>query len=112
MGYGEGIKIENMEMGKEVITFTLEGCKYCEELERKLGKEGIKYKNIEVSRNSEIGDMIESTYKCTKYPMVALHSPNRSIIWLPNTELLTSTNIRIYNNINQIITEIKNEFNS
>jgi glutaredoxin len=109
---GEGIKIENMEMGKEVITFTLEGCKYCEELEEKLGKEGIEYRNIDVSRNSEIGDMIEGTYKCTKYPMVVLHSPNRSIVWLSETELLPSINIRIYDNINQIITEIKYEFNS
>jgi len=100
-----------MEKGKEVITFTLEGCKYCMELEEKLGTEGIKYRNIDVSRNSEIGSMIESTYKCTRYPMVVLHSPNRSIIWLPDTELLPSINIRIYDNINQIITEIKNEFN-
>jgi len=81
------------------------------ELEEKLGTEGIKYRNIDVSRNSEIGSMIESTYKCTRYPMVVLHSPNRSIIWLPDTELLPSINIRIYDNINQIITEIKNEFN-
>jgi hypothetical protein len=77
-----------------------------------LDNEGIKYRNIDVSRNSEIGDMIEDTYKCTKYPMVILHSSDRSIVWLSETELLTSINIRIYNNINQIITEIKNEFNS
>lgn len=97
---------------KEIIAFTIEGCRYCEELERGLDNEGIKYRNIDVSRNSEIGDMIESTYKCTKYPMVALHNSDRSIIWLSETELLTSINIRIYNNINQIIKELKNEFNS
>jgi glutaredoxin len=97
---------------KEIIAFTIEGCRYCEELEGKLDKEGMKYRNIDVSRNNEIGDMIESTYKCTRYPMVALHSPDRSIIWLPDTELLPSINIKIYNNINQIITEIKNEFDS
>ena len=97
---------------KEIITFTIEGCIYCEELEKGLDKEGMKYRNIDVSRNNEIGDIIESTYKCTRYPMVALHSPDRSIIWLPDTELLPSINIKIYNNINQIITELKNEFNS
>jgi hypothetical protein len=97
---------------KEIIAFTIEGCRYCEELEGKLDKERMKYRNIDVSRNNEIGDMIESTYKCTRYPMVALHSPDRSIIWLPETELLPSINIKIYDNINQIITEIKNEFDS
>jgi len=99
-------------MDKEIITFTLEGCRYCIELEEKLDKKGIKYKNIDVSKNKEIGDMIEGTYKCTKYPMVVFHSPNRSLIWLPETDLLPSPNIRIYNNINQIITELQNEFNS
>ena len=44
--------------------------------------------------------------------MVVLHSPNRSIIWLPETELLPSINIKIYDSINQIIIELKNEFNS
>jgi len=78
---------------KEIIAFTIEGCRYCEELEGKLDKEGMKYRNIDVSRNNEIGDMIESTYKCTRYPMVALHSPDRSIIWLPDTELLPSINM-------------------
>lgn len=97
---------------REIIAFTLEGCMYCKELEERLNEEGIKYRNIDVSRNDSIGDMIEDTYKCTKYPMVALHSPDRSIIWLSETKLLPSINIRIYNNINQIITEIKNEFNS
>ena len=97
---------------KEIIAFTIEGCMYCKELERELNEEGIKYRKVDVSRNNEIGDMIESTYKCTRYPMVALHSPNRSIIWLPETKLLPSINIKIYDNINQIITEIKNEFNS
>jgi len=97
---------------KEIIAFTIEGCRYCKELEGKLDKEGMKYRNIDVSRNNEIGDMIEGTYKCTKYPMVVLHSPNRSIVWLPSTKLLPSINIKIYNNINQIITELKNEFNS
>jgi glutaredoxin len=96
---------------KEIIAFTIEGCRYCEELEGKLNKEGIGYRNVDVSRNNEIGDMIESTYKCTRYPMVILHSSDRSIIWLPDTELLPSVNIRIYDNINQIIKELKNEFN-
>jgi hypothetical protein len=77
-----------------------------------LGTVVIKYSNIDVSLNIEIGVMIESTDKCSRYPMVVLHSPNRSIIWLPDTELLLSINIRIYDNINQIITEIKNEFDS
>jgi glutaredoxin len=97
---------------KEIITFTIEGCGYCEELKVGLNRKGIRYKNIDVSNNNEIGDMIESTYKCTRYPMVVFHSPNRSLIWLPETTLLSSPNIKIYNNINQIITEIQNEFNS
>lgn len=97
---------------KEIITFTIEGCRYCEELENGLDREGIKYKHINVSRNDEIGDMIEGTYKCTRYPMVVLHSPNRSLIWLPETELLSSPNIKIYDTIQQLIKEIKYEFNS
>jgi glutaredoxin len=100
------------KVAKEIITFTIEGCGYCDELKVGLNGKGIRYKNIDVSNNNEIGNMIESTYKCTKYPMVVFHSPNRSLIWLPETTLLPSPNIRIYYNINQIITEIQNEFNS
>lgn len=101
-----------MEMDKEIIAFTLSGCGYCDELKKGLKEKGIKFKDINVTNNKEIGDMIEGTYKCTKYPMVIFHSPNRSLIWVPETDLLPSPNIRIYNNINQIITEIQNEFNS
>jgi glutaredoxin len=97
---------------KEIIAFTIEGCRYCDELKVGLNNKGIRYKNIDVSRNDSIGNMIEGTYKCTKYPMVVFHSPNRSLIWLPETTLLPSPNIRIYYNVNQIITEIQNEFNS
>jgi glutaredoxin len=96
---------------RELVIFTIYGCKYCNRLKEGLNEKGIRYRDIDVSRNDDIGDMIESTYKCTKYPMVALHSSDRSIIWLPDTELLSSINIRIYDNINQIITELKNEFN-
>jgi glutaredoxin len=97
---------------KEIIIFTIEGCEYCNKLKEGLDEKGIKYKNMDVSRNDEMGDMIESTYKCDKYPMVILHSHSRSLIWLPETELAPSPYIRIYNNINQIIKEIVNEFNS
>ena len=96
---------------RELVVFTIHGCEYCNKLKDGLDKKGIGYRNIDVSRNDDIGDMIESTYKCTKYPMVALHSPNRSIIWLPETDLLLSVNIKIYNTIKQLIKEIENEFN-
>lgn len=97
---------------KEIIIFTLEGCKYCEELKEKLKNERLKYKNIDVDKNEEIGTMIENTYKCTKYPIVVFHSLNRSLIWVSETELLYSPNIKVYYSINQIIKELKDEFNS
>jgi len=96
---------------RELVVFTVYGCEYCNRLKDGLDEKGIRYRDIDVSRNDDIGDMIESTYKCTKYPMVALHSPNRSIIWLPETDLLLSVNIKIYDTIKQLIKEIENEFN-
>jgi glutaredoxin len=97
---------------RELVVFTIYGCEYYNELKDGLDKKGIRYRNIDVSKNDDIGDMIESTYKCTKYPMIALHSPDRVIIWLPETDLLLSVNIKIYDTIKQLIKEIENEFNS
>jgi hypothetical protein len=42
--------------------------------------------------------------------MVLLKEPTQ-ITWLPETELLTSTNIKVYNNIYGLIDEIFNTFN-
>jgi glutaredoxin len=97
---------------RELVVFTIYGCEYCNMLKDGLDKKGIRYRDIDVSRNDDIGDMIESTYKCTQYPMVALHSPDHAIIWLPETDLLLSINIKIYDTIKQLIKEIENEFNS
>lgn len=97
---------------KEVMVFMVYGCRYCDMLKDGLDKNGIRYKGIDVGLDNGVGDIIESTYKCTKYPMVIFHKINRSLIWLPETELLPSPNVRIYNTIEQLIKEIKYEVNS
>ena len=93
-----------------MVIFTLNGCGQCKQLKEGLDTLNIPYTNIDVSNNSNLGDKIEETFKCTSYPMVLLKEPTQ-ITWLPETELLTSTTIRTYNNIYGLIDEIFNTFN-
>jgi glutaredoxin len=94
----------------EMVMFTLRGCEYCKQLREGLDTLEIPYTNIDISTNDKLGDTLEETFKCTSYPMVLLKEPTQ-ITWLPETELLTSTNIKVYNNIYGLIDEIFNTFN-
>ena len=89
----------------EMEIFTLSGCEYCEALERGLKLSGITYNNINVTNNDFLGDMIENTYQCDSYPMVVLREPINKI-WLPNSSLVPSPNIEIYNSIPQLLKKI------
>lgn len=93
-----------------MVMFTLGGCEHCKRLREGLDTLNIPYTNIDVSINDKLGDTLEETFKCTSYPMVLLKEPIQ-ITWLPETELLTSTTIRTYNNIYELIDEIFNIFN-
>jgi glutaredoxin len=94
----------------DMIIFTLEGCEYCKTLGEGLQILNIPFNNIDVSYNSNIGDKIEQLYKCDSYPMVVLKEPY-NCVWLPESSLLSSPNIKIYNNIYGLIDEIFNTFN-
>jgi len=94
----------------EMVMFTLSGCGHCKQLREGLDTLEIPYTDIDISTNNKLGDTLEETFKCTSYPMVLLKEPTQ-ITWLPETELLTSTTIRTYNNIYELIDEIFNTFN-
>jgi glutaredoxin len=94
----------------EMVMFTLGGCEHCKRLKEGLDTLNIPYTNIDISTNDKLGDTLEETFKCYSYPMVLLKEPTQ-ITWLPETELLTSTTIRTYNNIYELIDEIFNIFN-
>ena len=89
----------------ELEIFTLSGCEYCEELERGLKLSNIPYININITNNNFLGDKLEEIYQCDSYPMIILKEPT-SKVWLPNTSLLPSPNIEIYNSIPQLLKKI------
>jgi glutaredoxin len=86
--------------------FTLSGCDYCKSLEQGLKLLGITYNNINVTNNDFLADKLEETYQCESYPMIILKGPLNKI-WLPESSLLPSPQIRIYNSIPQLLEQIK-----
>ncbi len=87
--------------------YTLETCKRCRTLKEGLNQLGINYKEINVDKNPSIGDKIEEMYKCFKYPMVYSQHPS-NIIWLSESSLLPSSNVKIYNSIDGLLEQLKN----
>jgi len=94
----------------EMVMFTLRGCEHCKQLREGFDTLEIPYTNIDVSSNPYLGDKIEQLYKCDSYPMVVLKEPY-NYVWLPESFLLPSPNIKVYNNIYGLIDEIFNTFN-
>jgi glutaredoxin len=92
-------------------TFTLDGCRYCEELERGLQVMGIPYSDNNITYNNMLGNILENTYQCDSYPMIVLREPINKI-WLPNTSLLPSPHIEVYNSIPQLLKNINQIYKS
>ena len=92
-----------------MVIYGIEGCKYCSQLKTELGIMNIPFIYINISDNDELGDRIEEIYKCTVYPMVSLKQNKipQQITWLPETSLLHSSSIRVFDTINQLLINIK-----
>lgn len=94
----------------EMVILTLEGCKYCEHLKEKLNELNIPYINIDAIQNSELADKLEQYYGCDSYPMIILNKPY-NIIWLSKTVMELSSNIRVFNTIEELTKDIFKIFN-
>ena len=93
----------------EMVIYGIEGCKYCLQLKNELGIMNIPFTYINISDNDELGDRIEKIYKCTVYPIVITNNTQR-IIWLPETSLLPSHSVRVFDTINQLLINIKETY--
>jgi glutaredoxin len=98
----------------EMVVYGIEGCDYCRELKNGLGVMNIPFTYINISDNEELGDRIEEVYKCLVYPMVSLRQNKipQQITWLPETSLLHSTSIRVFDTINQLLINIKETYDN
>jgi glutaredoxin len=94
----------------DLVMFTLGGCEHCRQLMKGLDTLKIPYTNIDVSSNPYLGDKIEQLYKCDSYPMVVLKEPY-NYVWLPESFLLPSPNIKVYHDINYLLENILHTFN-
>ena len=90
----------------KIEMFTLQGCKKCEMLKCGLDGNDIPYSEHDVTINPFLGDKLEEMYKCEGYPMIVLKG-SIQMVWLPESFLLPSPNIRIYNSIPELIQNIK-----
>lgn len=97
------------ERGESVITlYTLKTCNKCKELKNELDREGIEYHESNLESNPDLADIVENTFKCKSYPMVYLSfKSNVWKIWLPESSLLPSTSVAIYNSIPELVKTIK-----
>jgi len=95
----------------KMVIYGIEGCRYCHELKDRLGIMNIPFTYINISDNDELGDKIEDLFKCSVYPMVVLNN-NYQIVWLPETSLLSSNSIRTFDTIQELLTNIKEIYES
>lgn len=93
-------------MGNGIMVYALETCDKCSTLRDGLDKNGIQYQYINISRNNELGDKLESVYKCTSYPMVLVNKIE-PIMFLPYTSLLITPHIKLYNSIAELLQILK-----
>jgi len=95
--------------GWEVLIYSLENCEICHDLTSKLTSESIKFREINISNFSLLGDRIESIYKCYKYPILILDNSKTNIqeVYLPETSLLPTPHINNYYSITGLINNIK-----
>ena len=86
-------------VGKGITLYTLETCDKCKVLINGLDRNGIMYKNVNISNNDKLGDTLEHTFKCTSYPIIL----KDGIMFLPYTSLPITPDIKIYNSIAELI---------
>jgi glutaredoxin len=84
---------------KDIKIYTLEDCKYCNELKVQLKQYGLTYTEFNISNNDTLGNQIEYLFKCERYPMVIL---KEDILLLPESTL-TTPNIHLYNSTPELI---------
>lgn len=91
----------------DMVVYTLEGCRYCDQLKSGLRKEGIGYTDENITRNQILGDEIEERFGCENYPMVELKYPQH-LVWIPQVTFVHSPQVKMYTTIEYLINQIKN----
>lgn len=84
----------------EIYILTLEDCSYCSLLKNSLLKLKIPFHNINIDKNSHLGDQIEIEYGTQGYYPVIIYGEN---VLLPHTNLVPSDTLRIFNTIDEAL---------
>lgn len=105
-------------MNRKITIYTLEGCSFCEKLQKELEGLRISFTNINCTKDTNICDKLESTTNCNLYPACIIQSfPSKKIIvslakesnQLNQIKTINSETIITYvHSIDNMLTIIKN----
>ena len=101
-----------MNKGDNIIfLYTLQNCIYCNEFKGRLKKLEIPYKEIIIDDgsiyNSLLGDNLEKKYKTENYPIIEIKNKYLKKAFITKTDLEEQNNIYIFDDIEQLIEQIK-----
>jgi len=100
-------------MKYNIELYTLLNCIYCNDLKSKLKYNSIPFIETIIDdgskTNSVIGNRIEYYYRTETYPIVEIYSPlqTRILSFITKSDLESQNGIHIFDNIDEIITKIK-----
>lgn len=85
---------------EEIYILTLEDCSYCSLLKDSLLKLKIPFHNIDIDRNSHLGDQVEINYGTGGYYPVIMYGED---VFLPQTNLAPTDSIHIFQTIDEAL---------
>lgn len=103
----EMIRNEGMNGEIGVRLLTLEWCDTCQWLKSELKTAGISYIDIDAEKFSDFTDKVEEKYKTSTYPIVLLDLGEKLIVFLSETDLDTTDEIRTFDTVPQLVGMIK-----
>jgi len=88
----------------EITVYSLPYCQYCNLLKSTLDKLKVPYTDVDVDKNTLIGDWLEDNLKTESYPIIYFKKREGEYIYiLSETNLESLNGVRIFNTIEEAL---------
>jgi len=88
----------------EITVYSLPYCQYCNLLKNTLDKLKVPYTDVDVDKNTLIGDWLEDNLKTESYPIIYFKKREGEYIYiLSETNLESLNGVRIFNTIEEAL---------